>query len=101
MSTWEAQYFAATAVHAGAFKEAWQMSVAQGAKRKIPIAMFSGTADPFFPIKDVRATRDAFQAAGIPVLLTEMKGHDHSSATRNCRRIRATWSRPSSDSRPG
>lgn len=53
------------------------MFVVESAKRKIPIAMFCGTADPFFPMKDVCATRDAFQAGGIPISLAEIKGHDH------------------------
>src|SRR5207245_1067198 len=60
MSMVESRYFAATAIHAGAFPPGME-TVAPSTKRKIPIAIFSGTADPFFPIKQVRATRDVLK----------------------------------------
>ncbi len=47
------------------------------AKRKIPISIQVGDSDEFFPVKAVRATRDALKEAGIPVDLIEIKNHDH------------------------
>ena len=47
------------------------------AKRKIPIAIFVGTNDSFFPLPVVRATRDALNAKGFNAELTEIKDHTH------------------------
>jgi poly(3-hydroxybutyrate) depolymerase len=72
----ESQYFAAVAVSAGAFRQS-DFAVLDYAQRKTPFAVFVGTNDPFYPLAAVRATRDAFVAAGLPFDLTEIKGHDH------------------------
>lgn len=75
MSLLESQYFAAAAIHAGALaKKDPAISVA---KRKTPIAIFVGTRDRFFPLEDVRGTRDDLNRQGFAVELTEMPGHDH------------------------
>lgn len=76
MSLMESQYFAATAIHAGALREE-DMEVIGFAKRKIPISIQVGDSDESFPLKVVRATRDALKAAGIPVDLIEIPNHDH------------------------
>ena len=76
MSLMESQYFAATAIHAGALTDD-EMSMTDLAKRKIPISIQVGDSDQFFPLKPVRATRDALKAAGIPVELIEIPNHDH------------------------
>lgn len=76
MSLMESQYFAATAIHAGALN-AEGMDLIELAKRKIPISIQVGDSDEFFPLKIVRATRDALKTAEIPVELVEIKGHDH------------------------
>ena len=76
MSLFESQYFAATAIHAGALPEQAYADI-DYAKRKIPLAIWVGTVDPFFPLKLVQATRDAMNAKGFAVQLTEMPGHDH------------------------
>jgi poly(3-hydroxybutyrate) depolymerase len=76
MSMMESQYFAATAVHAGALTAAG-MDLIELAKRKIPISIQVGDSDEFFPLKIVRETRDALKNAEIPVELIEIKGHDH------------------------
>ncbi len=76
MSLMESQYFAATAIHAGALTEE-DMGLIDLAKRKIPISIQVGDSDEFFPLKPVRATRDALKAAGIPVDLIEIPNHDH------------------------
>ncbi len=73
----ESQYFAAVAFHAGAWREPRQFAALDFAVRKIPLAMFVGDRDQFFPLQDVTATRDALKQAQFPVALTVMPGHDH------------------------
>ena len=75
MSLMESQYFAATAIHAGSLRD--EVSMIELAKRKIPISIQVGDSDQFFPLQDVRATRDALKEAGIPVELIEIPNHDH------------------------
>lgn len=77
MSLMESEYFAATAIHAGALRSAEEMQLIGLAKRKIPISVQVGDSDQFFPLKDVRATRDALKDGGIPVDLIEIENHDH------------------------
>jgi dienelactone hydrolase len=76
MSLMESQYFAATAIHAGALGSDG-MDLIELAKRKIPISIQVGDSDQFFPLKDVRATRDALKEGGFPVDLIEIPNHDH------------------------
>lgn len=75
MSLLESQYFAAAAIHAGAISK--NDPAIAVAKRKTPIAIFVGTKDRFFPLEDVRRTRDDLNKQGFAVELTEMPGHDH------------------------
>lgn len=77
MSLMESQYFAATAIHAGALTAEEGTDLIPLAKRKIPISIQVGDSDEFFPVKVVRATRDALKNAEIPVELVEIKDHDH------------------------
>jgi predicted esterase len=77
VSMLESEYFAATAVHAGAWRQTNEFKLIDVAQRKIPIAIWVGTIDPFFPLKAVHATRDALQAQGFPIEVNEMAGHDH------------------------
>ncbi len=76
MSLFESEYFAATAIHAGALSPDSYSDV-EYAKRKIPIAIWVGDRDPFFPLDQVRATKNVFASKGFPVELTEMPNHDH------------------------
>ncbi|HEV7746346.1 MAG TPA: tetratricopeptide repeat protein [Pyrinomonadaceae bacterium] len=76
MSLYESEYFAATAIHAGALYAAHE-SFIDSAKRKIPIHIQVGTVDGFFPLATVRATRDRMNASGFSVQLVEIPGHDH------------------------
>lgn len=76
LSLLESEYFAATAVHAGALGPEDGPYIGR-ARRKIPIAIFVGTNDQFFPLPVVRATRDALNASGFKAELTEIKGHTH------------------------
>jgi poly(3-hydroxybutyrate) depolymerase len=73
----ESRYFAAVAVHAGAFRSPGEFVYVAQAKRKIPFAVWVGNEDRFFPLAAVRATRDAFAAEGLPFELTEIRNHDH------------------------
>lgn len=72
----ESEYFAGIAVHAGAL-DPRDYELVNYAKRKIPISIQVGDNDRFFPLDDVRATRDALQKAAIPVELFEIKRHTH------------------------
>jgi poly(3-hydroxybutyrate) depolymerase len=76
MSLMESQYFAATAIHAGALSGD-DTELFDLAKRKIPISIQVGDSDQFFPLPAVRATRDALKEAGFPVELIEIANHDH------------------------
>jgi poly(3-hydroxybutyrate) depolymerase len=75
MSLLESQYFAATAVHAGAIGQ--DDPAIAIAKRKTPIAIFVGTRDRSFPLEVVRRTRDDLNRQGFAAELTELPGHDH------------------------
>jgi predicted esterase len=76
MSLMESQYFAATAIHAGALPKD-DFELIEPAKRKIPISIQVGENDEYFPPEVVRKTRDALKAAGFNIELTEIKNHDH------------------------
>ena len=76
MGLMESQYFAATAVHAGALPQD-DMNLLDLAKRKIPFSIQVGDSDEFFPLKAVRATRDALKDKGFTVDLIEIPNHDH------------------------
>ncbi|MDQ3743049.1 MAG: alpha/beta fold hydrolase [Acidobacteriota bacterium] len=77
LSMMESEYFAATAVHAGSWREEDEFSLADYAKRRTPLAIFVGDRDPFFPLSSVRATEAALKGRGFTVEVTVMKGHDH------------------------
>ena len=76
MGLMESQYFAATAIHAGALPQD-DMNLMDLAKRKIPFSIQVGDSDEFFPLKAVRATRDALKDKGFTVDLIEIPNHDH------------------------
>ncbi len=81
MAALESEYFAAAAVSAGAMKKS-NFSLLDEAERKVPVALFVGTRDPFFPVTEVRKTRDAFAERGYTVELTEVSGLDHNYYSR-------------------
>ena len=76
MSLYESEYFAATAIHAGALYPEANFLV-DLAKRKTPIQIQVGTIDEFFPLKFVRGTRDLLNTHGFSVQLIELPGHNH------------------------
>lgn len=76
LSLLESEYFAATAIHAGAMNEGDQVFF-EKAKRKIPVHIEVGTKDDNFPLSLVRATRDYFTKREFAVELVEIPNHDH------------------------
>lgn len=77
MALLESEYFAAVAVHAGAFRGESEYAVVNYAQRKIPMAIFVGVNDRFFPLEAVRQTRDELGRVGFLVEVTEIPHHDH------------------------
>jgi poly(3-hydroxybutyrate) depolymerase len=71
------EYFAATAVHAGALLES-NFKLLSSAKRKTPISIWVGTADASLPLAQVKATKEAFEGQGFPVELHVISFHNHS-----------------------
>jgi len=80
LSMLESQLFAATAVHAGAWRQANELRAVPYARRKIPIAIFIGDRDEYFPLFTVRKTQSALEQAGHPVSVTVIAGHGHAYA---------------------
>jgi len=77
LSMSESEYFAATAVHAGSWRSNEELSYVHLAKRKIPIAIFIGDVDQYFPIDSAKKTEELLKSNQFPVQVTVMKGHDH------------------------
>ena len=73
MSMLESKYFAATAIHAGAWENS-QYSFIDDAKRKIPIAILVGDQDQYFSTQVVKLTAERLKQRGFPVELTIMMG---------------------------
>jgi poly(3-hydroxybutyrate) depolymerase len=90
MGVLESEYFAAVAVHAGAFMQEY-LPFAKQAPRKLPIAMWVGTDDRFFPLDAVRKTRDGLNILGYSVQLTEIKGHTHDYYGRSRQINKEVW----------
>lgn len=77
LSLLESEFFAATAIHAGGWREPKQSVALDYAMRKIPIAIFSGSRDPYFPVKSVTRTIAALKQAGHPTAMKIIPRHDH------------------------
>jgi poly(3-hydroxybutyrate) depolymerase len=76
MAALESEYFAAAVIHAGSlYPENFRLF--GYATRKIPYFLIIGTKDQFFPLSEVRATRDALKVRGFPVEYLEIPGYDH------------------------
>ncbi len=82
LSMIESEYFAATAIHAGAL-QAEDFPIIANAQRKIPIWMIVGTNDQLFPLEKVRATRDELVKNGFAVELVEIPRHTHDYYSRS------------------
>lgn len=77
MSMFESKYFAATAIHAGAWRDPREFALLDYAKRKIPLTITVGDRDNFFPVQAVKATGDRLKESGFDVEVTIIKGHNH------------------------
>jgi predicted esterase len=86
----ESEYFAATAIHAGAFNSI-DSPLIERTKRKIPISIFVGTNDNFFPLSVVRETHNALNTRGFNVQLNEIKGHTHNYYERSVEINKSVW----------
>lgn len=76
MGVMESQYFAAAGVHAGALGVDFYPNL-DLAKRKLPLAIWVGTEDPYFSLTQVRNTQSELKKHGFDAQVFEMKGHDH------------------------
>ena len=61
------------------------------AHRKIPIAIFIGDRDEFFPLLAVRKTQKALEQAGHRVSVTVIPGHRHDYAEVAADVNRSAW----------
>jgi poly(3-hydroxybutyrate) depolymerase len=77
LSMLESQLFAATAIHAGAWRAPNELRAVPYARRKIPVAIFVGDKDQYFPLFTVRKTQKALEQAGHRVSVTVIPGHSH------------------------
>ena len=91
LSMLESQLFAATAIHAGAWRAPNEFRAVPYAKRKIPIAIFIGDKDEYFPLFAVRKTQSALEQAGHPVSVTVLPGHNHPYADVALEVNRSAW----------
>jgi predicted esterase len=72
----DSHYFAAVAVHAGALQPD-NYRLFSYAGRRLPVAIWVGSRDPFFPIEQVTATKKEFESNGYPIELAIIPNHDH------------------------
>ena len=73
----QSDLYAAVAVHAGALP-AGNSDLLGRAPRRIPIAIWVGDRDPFFPIDLVKETKTKFESSGFRVQLTVLPNKPHS-----------------------
>lgn len=90
MAALESEYFAAAAIHAGALQPRY-FNLFDFAARKIPYIFWIGTRDRFFPLEEVRATRDALKSRGFPVEYSEIPGYTHDYSSRSAEINDAAW----------
>jgi poly(3-hydroxybutyrate) depolymerase len=72
----DSELFAATAVHAGSL-QANPQGLFEQAARKMPVAIWVGDRDQFFPVETVRDTKRLFDENGYHLELSVISGHDH------------------------
>ena len=77
MGPLESEYFAAVAVHAGAYNGEADLSFLADAERKIPIFITIGTDDAFFPLRVVNDTKKTLEQRGFPLVLKLLPGRLH------------------------
>jgi phospholipase/carboxylesterase len=91
LSMLESQLFAATAVHAGAWRAPNEFRAVPYARRKIPIAIFVGDRDEYFPLFAVRKTQKSLEQAGHRVSVTVIPGHGHAYSQVAAEVNRSAW----------
>lgn len=72
----DSHYFAAATLHAGALVPQ-NYHVLAYAERRMPIAIWVGNEDSYFPLDVVTATKKEFESHGFHVELSVIPGHDH------------------------
>lgn len=78
LSVLEPDYFAATAIHAGALSDPRTVAPFLALPgRKTPVAIWVGDRDAYFPVPIVEKTCEVLRIGGVEVKLDIMKGHDH------------------------
>jgi predicted esterase len=77
LSMLESERFAATAVFAGAWRNLKEYAPLQIARRKIPVAIYIGDQDEFFPLRSAQQTIASLEAAGHPASLTILPRRRH------------------------
>ena len=77
MAMLESDYFAAGALHAGAWRSHDEFASVETLGRKIPLALTVGDSDRFFPVADVEATAEALRKVGVPAQVKVIPSHDH------------------------
>ena len=88
----EPNFFAAAAVHAGALPVPDQFAPFLPASRRVPIAIWVGDRDPFFPMSAVKPTVDFLQTNGFPGQFSVLLNHDHNYYGLADRVNKAAWS---------
>jgi poly(3-hydroxybutyrate) depolymerase len=92
IAIFEPNFFAAAAVHAGALPVPDQFTPFLPASRRVPIAIWVGDRDPFFPISAVKPTVDFLQNNGFPGQFSVLVSHDHNYYSLADRVNKAAWS---------
>ena len=90
LSLLESQYFAATAVHAGVLRQVTAQTL-ESAKRKIPLALWSGTQDRMISLSAVEESQHVLEEHGFPVELHPMPGRDHNYYVHSSEVNEAAW----------
>jgi poly(3-hydroxybutyrate) depolymerase len=79
----ESRYFAAVAVHAGAWRSPEEFTIMHLAKRKTPVKIIIGDHDEFFPQTDVHKTIDLLRENGFPAELDILQDQFHAYTNDN------------------
>ena len=98
MACLESEYFAAAAVHAVSVDPAY-FSIFDFAARKIPIAIFIGTRDAYFPHRGRPGDGGGPQVAGIPRDADRDPGHTHDYSAKRRTSTRRSGSSCRADAR--
>lgn len=91
LSMMESEYFAAAAIHAGAWRRQSDAAIIRYATRKTPLAIFVGDEDEFFPLDAVRATESALKGGGFEVEVKILNDRTHAYAEVAPDVNRAAW----------